>query len=91
MAQPSTFNKPIKTPAATENSGDNNMTTIFKIQVFNSSNMRSEVKCFKTREQADSWFDQKKARTNGRCPSGLTTAFSYVNDWGKIISIAKNY
>ena len=61
------------------------------IAIFNGKSMKQEKKSFKTRQQADAWFDSKKQRTNGRSPQNLPTAFSYTNEWGTIMSVAKKY
>lgn len=67
------------------------MTTskFFTVQVFNSKSMKMQRKHFQTQQEADKYFNDKLENTQGR--SVNDKAFSYVNEWGNIMAVAKKY
>ena len=63
---------------------------MFKIDIFNTKSMKREHKNFRTQEQADQYFDKKKARVELACEP-REKYFSYRNDWGTLMFVQKMY
>lgn len=60
------------------------------IAILNTKSLHRERKPFKTKEQADAYFERKKAKVNLACEPSEKT-FTYVNDWGTKLVVTKLY
>lgn len=60
------------------------------ITIFNYSSMSRKSKNFKTKEEADAYFENKKAKANLACEP-REKWFTYINSWGNRVHVQKMY
>jgi len=61
-----------------------------RIIILNEKSLRRETKRFKTQEEADQWFEDKKKKVNLVCEP-REKYFTYVNDWNTKLFVQKMY
>lgn len=61
-----------------------------RIIIFNEKSLRRETKKFKSQEEADRWFDDKKKKVNLVCEP-REKYFTYVNEWNTKLFVQKTY
>ena len=61
-----------------------------KIVIFNTKSLKRERKSFKSQQEADEWFEEKKSSVNLVCEP-REKYFTYVNDWGTRLMVQKMY
>ena len=63
---------------------------VYTVMIFNERSMKRERKNFKTQEQADAYYEGRKAKVTLACPE-REKYFSYRNEWGNLMMVQKMY